>query len=97
MRAQDIRTWRKERDLTLADLATLLGVAVMTVHRWETGKRPVPPYLELALLYLQEQPMLYRDPEPSPEQQDAFVAVPDEPDSDRIAPHAPAFQPLPDA
>ena len=34
-----IEKYRKERDLTRAELAELMGVAMPTVYRWETGVR----------------------------------------------------------
>jgi len=36
--AHDIRSIRKRLDLTAQELATLLGVSITTVSRWETGK-----------------------------------------------------------
>ena len=62
MNRNDLRQWRTERDLSLTDMATLLGVHFVTVYRWEAGDRAIPPFLELALRYLQEQPLLYREP-----------------------------------
>ena len=64
MTPEDLRKWRKERDLTMSDLATLLGVTLLTVHRWETRKRAMPPFLELAIRFLEQQPLLYREPPP---------------------------------
>lgn len=34
-----LKVFRKKRDLTQADLATLLGVTKATISRWETGER----------------------------------------------------------
>lgn len=36
--AHDIRSIRKRLGLTAQELATLLGVSITTVSRWETGK-----------------------------------------------------------
>ena len=40
--------WTQER------LARLLGVDRVTLARWETGTRPLPPFLHFALEYLAE-------------------------------------------
>lgn len=62
MKPEDLRAWRMDRELSQIDLATLLGVTNQTVYRWEAGTRGVPAFLELALRYLESQPLLYREP-----------------------------------
>jgi len=62
MKPEDLRAWRTDRELSQIDLATLLGVTNQTVYRWEAGSRSVPAFLELALRYLESQPLLYREP-----------------------------------
>lgn len=52
MNRLELRAWRDARGLTLVQLGMLLGVDKQTVHRWETGMTTVPPYLHLALAYL---------------------------------------------
>jgi DNA-binding XRE family transcriptional regulator len=49
MNRLELRAWRRRRYLTQATLAHFLGVAEMTVNRWETGESSVPPFLNLAL------------------------------------------------
>ena len=49
-----IRQWRHHHKLTLKQLAKHLGVAWLTVQRWETGQRSVPSFLHLALERLDE-------------------------------------------
>jgi DNA-binding XRE family transcriptional regulator len=51
----ELREWRRTRYLTQAALAHILGVAEMTVNRWETGETTVPPYLHLALETLHQE------------------------------------------
>jgi DNA-binding transcriptional regulator YiaG len=49
MTGQDVRDLRRRIGLSQQGLAVLLGVTTTTVHRWETGKSPIPPLLERAL------------------------------------------------
>lgn len=45
--------WRVENDYTRIRLGKSLGVTTMTVYRWEKGTRDMPPFLYLALRYLE--------------------------------------------
>ena len=49
MKPEEITTWRKKQNLTQMALAEILGVTRAAVSRWESGKRPIPPFLHLAL------------------------------------------------
>lgn len=49
MTREEFKVWRHERELLQRELADLLGVAEMTVIRWEAGTRKFPPFLHLAL------------------------------------------------
>lgn len=49
MTGVDIRETRERLELSQQALAVALGVAAASVHRWETGKIRVPPFLHLAL------------------------------------------------
>ncbi|MCX5803463.1 MAG: helix-turn-helix transcriptional regulator [Proteobacteria bacterium] len=53
MTAQDIKRWRLKNGFSQVRLAKHLNVATMTVSRWETGSRGVPPFLFLALKSLE--------------------------------------------
>jgi len=44
-----LKIWRRKRHITQGELATLLGVHISTVHRWEGGDVPIPVWLRLAL------------------------------------------------
>lgn len=55
MNGTELRHWRKQRRLTQADLADLLGIAPLTVLRWERGQQGIPAFLEMALRYLESQ------------------------------------------
>jgi DNA-binding transcriptional regulator YiaG len=41
--------WRNARGMLSRDLAIKLGVSAPAVSRWESGKRPIPGWLPLAL------------------------------------------------
>lgn len=49
MNRLELRTWRRTRYLTQAQLGELLSVDKVTVYRWESGVSPTPPFLKLAL------------------------------------------------
>jgi transcriptional regulator with XRE-family HTH domain len=54
MKPHDLATWRKQQGLGVEALAALLGVHRQTVWQWETGRRAIPAYLELALRQLEQ-------------------------------------------
>jgi DNA-binding transcriptional regulator YiaG len=49
MNGQELKAWRQKWRLTQEALAGLLGVHRVTVAKWETGDRGIPPLLHLAL------------------------------------------------
>ena len=53
VKKDDLKKWRRRNDYSQAKLAKALGVAVMTVSRWETGERSNPVFLNLALNWLE--------------------------------------------
>lgn len=55
MKAAELLTWRKKRSLTRKQLADVLGTTVTTVYRWETAAREIPPFLHLALKWLEKE------------------------------------------
>jgi len=52
MTGTELRRWRTDRWLSQTKLAELLRIHRSTVARWEAGEFDIPPYLDLALLYL---------------------------------------------
>jgi transcriptional regulator with XRE-family HTH domain len=50
----DLVKWRKGQGYTQKGLAELLGVDKMTVYRWEKAMREIPPFLHLALKFLEQ-------------------------------------------
>jgi|GEM_PF-945673 len=49
MKPKELQKWRQLNGYSQSQLAEALGVAVMTVSRWETASREIPPFLHLAL------------------------------------------------
>jgi DNA-binding transcriptional regulator YiaG len=46
---KELRKWRENNGYLQSELAAILGVALMSVSRWETGTRSIPSFLHLAL------------------------------------------------
>lgn len=55
MTGEQLSSWRNYHQLTQQQLADALGVIRETVARWETGARPIPSYLGLALETIQRE------------------------------------------
>ncbi|OPY81455.1 MAG: helix-turn-helix protein [Syntrophorhabdus sp. PtaU1.Bin153] len=49
----DLKSWRNVKGFSQAGLASVLGVTTQTVYRWERGTREIPPFLCLALGYVE--------------------------------------------
>jgi len=47
--SDELIAWRRVRRVTQRELGAILGVAPLTVLRWELGQRTIPPFLHLAL------------------------------------------------
>jgi DNA-binding XRE family transcriptional regulator len=49
MDKEDLKRWRKRNKYSQEELGKALGVYQVTIARWETGVRKIPPFLDLAL------------------------------------------------
>lgn len=49
----DLLKWRKKNGYSQISLGKALGVSTITVYRWEKAMREIPPFLHLALKYLE--------------------------------------------
>jgi len=49
MKPEELKKWRKGSGYTQGELGDILGVALMTVSRWECGTREIPSFLHWAL------------------------------------------------
>lgn len=47
MTPESLRAWRNAKNMTQLDLATLCGVTVRQIKRWEKGDYPIPRLLEI--------------------------------------------------
>ncbi len=54
MKPEEIKKFRKSRGWTQKKLAEELGVIQQAVSKWESGKRPVPLYIEKLMKCLME-------------------------------------------
>ena len=55
MTGDELKKWREANGYSQSGLAKDLAVHTMTVSRWERGVREIPPFLHLALKYLEMQ------------------------------------------
>ena len=53
MTPKDIKDWRGKVGYTQTDLADALGLSRQAVAHWEGRVRPVPPWLHLALVWIE--------------------------------------------
>lgn len=53
MKSIDLLRWRKKQGYTQTELAKLLGTTKTTIYRWEKNMREIPPFLHLALKWLE--------------------------------------------
>ncbi len=57
MTKKELKQWREKHEMTQQQLGSLLGVFNVTIARWETGARKIPPFLHLALIGLEKSKM----------------------------------------
>ena len=53
MKQKELKQWRSSNKYSQSQLASVLGVDVMTISRWERGTRKIPSFLALALRALE--------------------------------------------
>ncbi len=49
MLPEELIAWRIKNNYSQSQLAKVLNVSTVTISRWETGMRKIPPLLHLAL------------------------------------------------
>jgi transcriptional regulator with XRE-family HTH domain len=49
MTPNELKKWRKKTGYSQSQIARVLGVATMTISRWERGTREIPSFLHLTL------------------------------------------------
>lgn len=77
MDGADVRDWRKARSIKQAVLAEILGINMMTVANWETGRTLAPPFIHLALEAVDRRLSFYSAPQPPPPRPAHRYHVPD--------------------
>jgi transcriptional regulator with XRE-family HTH domain len=55
MKGHDLKAWRSKTGYSQTKLANVLDIDVMTVSRWERDVRSIPPFLHLALKWLEKE------------------------------------------
>lgn len=53
MKPSELVKWRKKHGYSQIRLGKELGIATLTVYRWEKALRAIPPFLHLALRCLE--------------------------------------------
>jgi DNA-binding XRE family transcriptional regulator len=53
MKSHELKQWRERTGYSQGTLARLLAVDVMTISRWERNIMRIPPFLKLALAYIE--------------------------------------------
>jgi len=53
MTPKELKAWRKKNNYSQSRLAKALGVATLSVSRWERGTRKISSFLHLALKCLE--------------------------------------------
>lgn len=61
MHPDELTEWRKSRGFTQTELGEILGVKKTTIYRWEKNMRIIPPFLHLALEYIEMKGDEFRD------------------------------------
>jgi DNA-binding transcriptional regulator YiaG len=49
MHSEELKAWRLKYQYSQSQLAKVLRVSSVTISRWETGTRDIPPFLDLTL------------------------------------------------
>jgi DNA-binding transcriptional regulator YiaG len=49
MTPDELKKWRTDNGYTQGELSDILGIASLSVSRWEWGMSRIPPFLYLAL------------------------------------------------
>ena len=52
MTSGQLLAWRQKRNMTLAELAPLLGTTTASLCRWENGHFPIPEHVRILLFVL---------------------------------------------
>jgi transcriptional regulator with XRE-family HTH domain len=54
MKAKELKAWRESKGYSQKELASILGVTIVCISRWENKARAIPSFLHLALECLEK-------------------------------------------
>lgn len=54
MTAKELKAWRESKGYSQKELASILGVTIVCISRWENKAREIPSFLHLALECLEK-------------------------------------------
>jgi transcriptional regulator with XRE-family HTH domain len=61
MSREDLRQWMKTHDMSVEELAEMLGLTRQAVLYWVQGKRTIPEPIGRLLVFLGQRPEMFRE------------------------------------
>ena len=61
MTREDLKEWMQTHDMTVSELAEMLGLTNQAVIYWTQGKRTIPEPIGRLLVFLGQRPHLFRE------------------------------------
>ena len=61
MTREDLKEWMQTHDMTVSELAEMLGLTNQAVLYWTQGKRTIPEPIGRLLVFLGQRPEMFRE------------------------------------
>ena len=61
MTREDLKEWMQTHDMTVSELAEMLGLTNQAVIYWTQGKRTIPEPIGRLLVFLGQRPQMFRE------------------------------------
>ena len=61
MTREDLKEWLQTHDMTVSELAEMLGLTNQAVIYWTQGKRTIPEPIGRLLVFLGQRPEMFRE------------------------------------